>query len=130
MKDNNILHYWGKAQLRAKGAGEEMLRKFGNFAKSIGFHNVSLILGVSNSPGEFLCNLVERYKIDYLLVGRRGLGKVERLLVGSASRYCVEHAKCNVIVIKGNYIHEDKKKPLETYKSEAEEKLPILEWGF
>jgi len=38
-----------------------------------------------------------------LVIGRRGMGKIKRLLVGSTSRYCVEHANCNVMVIKGEW---------------------------
>jgi nucleotide-binding universal stress UspA family protein len=36
---------------------------------------------------------------DTLVVGRRGLGGVRGLLVGSVSQYCAEHARCPVVVI-------------------------------
>jgi hypothetical protein len=33
-------------------------------------------------------------------MGRRGLSGIKRVLLGSVSRYCVEHAPCNVLVVK------------------------------
>jgi hypothetical protein len=33
-------------------------------------------------------------------MGRRGLGKIERVFVGSTSKYCLEHAHCNVLIVK------------------------------
>lgn len=34
-----------------------------------------------------------------LVVGSRGLGHLQQLLLGSVSRYCVEHATCPVVVV-------------------------------
>jgi nucleotide-binding universal stress UspA family protein len=35
-----------------------------------------------------------------LVVGSRGLGHLQQMLVGSVSRYCVEHAHCPVVVVR------------------------------
>lgn len=35
-----------------------------------------------------------------LVVGSRGLGEAGRLLLGSVSRHCVEHARCTVVVVR------------------------------
>ena len=37
-----------------------------------------------------------------LVVGSRGLGHVRQMLVGSVSRYCVEHATCPVVVLRAS----------------------------
>ena len=37
---------------------------------------------------------------DLLVVGSRGLGGFEGLLMGSVSRYCSRHASCSVVVVR------------------------------
>lgn len=37
---------------------------------------------------------------DLLVVGSRGLGGFEGLLMGSVSQYCTRHAKCSVVVVR------------------------------
>ena len=39
---------------------------------------------------------------DLLIMGRRGLGNVERMFVGSNSTYVVHNAPCSVLVIKSD----------------------------
>ena len=38
--------------------------------------------------------------IDTILVGNRGLGAVQRMWLGSFSQYIVNHAPCDVVVVK------------------------------
>lgn len=59
--------------------------------------------GTDSNPGALLVKAVENYKIDTVVIGRRGLGGIERLFVGSTSRYVVENAECNVIVVKNPF---------------------------
>ncbi|KAA8532698.1 hypothetical protein F0562_032731 [Nyssa sinensis] len=51
-------------------------------------------------PKQTICNAVEKYKIDLLVLGDRGLGKIKRAFLGSVSNYCVHNAKCPVLVVK------------------------------
>lgn len=37
-----------------------------------------------------------------LVVGSRGLGAVRGLVLGSVSRECVQHARCSVLVVRGD----------------------------
>ncbi|CAI5480390.1 unnamed protein product [Closterium sp. Yama58-4] len=51
-------------------------------------------------PRERICNEVERMKAHTLIMGSRGLSTVKRLVLGSVSDYCVNHATCPVIVVR------------------------------
>lgn len=37
-----------------------------------------------------------------LVVGSRGLGPLQQMVVGSISRHCVDHAHCPVVVVRGD----------------------------
>ncbi|MEY8457998.1 universal stress protein [Lactococcus ileimucosae] len=42
----------------------------------------------------------EEHKIDLIVIGATGTDMFDRLLVGSTTNYVVNHAPCNVIVVK------------------------------
>eukprot|EP01119_Soliformovum_irregulare_P013531 TRINITY_DN3612_c0_g1_i1.p1 TRINITY_DN3612_c0_g1~~TRINITY_DN3612_c0_g1_i1.p1 ORF type:complete len:370 (-),score=95.95 TRINITY_DN3612_c0_g1_i1:56-1165(-) len=86
-------------QAHANNEGKRILAKYARLAKASGIH-WSTVLGVSNHVGEMICNQVDNKGIDVLIMGRRGMGAIKRMLVGSVSRYCTEHARCAVMVIK------------------------------
>lgn len=88
------------AQTLAEKAAAKLLHFYGRLCQRRGIHHV-LLMGVSNNVGEMVCQACEKKKIDFLVVGRRGIGKLKRVLVGSNSKYVMEHAKCNVMVVKG-----------------------------
>lgn len=49
--------------------------------------------------GESLVAAAEEASL--LVVGSRGLGHVQQVVIGSVSRYCVDHARCPVVVVHG-----------------------------
>ncbi|KAA8529149.1 hypothetical protein F0562_034052 [Nyssa sinensis] len=52
------------------------------------------------NPKEAICNAVQKYEINLLALGDCGLGKIKRAFLGSVSNYCVENAKCPVLLVK------------------------------
>ena len=84
---------------------------------------LKLTLG-TGEVGEILCDYIPKNKIDFLVMGRRGMGTFKRLFLGSNSKYCVEHADCNVIIIKHPFgpeeVHEGSK--AEAIAAEEEER--------
>jgi nucleotide-binding universal stress UspA family protein len=52
------------------------------------------------SPRTTICEIAEREAVDLLIVGSRGLGNVQRLVLGSVSDYVIHHAQCPVLVVR------------------------------
>ncbi|EFA75543.1 hypothetical protein PPL_11048 [Heterostelium album PN500] len=94
----------GKVILRSiisiEKESKSILIEKAKIAKHLGIQNLRALLGHGNHVGEAVCKAALEKKIDYLVVGRRGMGPVKRIFIGSTSRYILEHAPCNVICIK------------------------------
>lgn len=50
-----------------------------------------------SDPKKVLCALADEYNVLMMIVGKRGLGALKRLVMGSVSEYVVHHAKCAVL---------------------------------
>ncbi|MCH4177732.1 MAG: universal stress protein [Streptococcaceae bacterium] len=58
------------------------------------------IIEVGN-PKQYLTETFpEQYGIDLIVMGVTGKGKIRQTLVGSTTAYVVNHAPCNVLVVK------------------------------
>jgi nucleotide-binding universal stress UspA family protein len=51
-------------------------------------------------PRETICQVVKEESADFLVIGSRGLGTLERLMLGSVSDYIIHHAACAVVVVR------------------------------
>lgn len=49
--------------------------------------------------GEVVCKVFKERKVDYVVMGLRGLGIVSRILVGSVSDYCLYYVSVLVLVV-------------------------------
>jgi nucleotide-binding universal stress UspA family protein len=87
---------------KAKDHARRLLHRYLQVCKKASVQATGL-LAVSSHSGEALCQAVDSKKIDFLIVARRGLGVVKRFFVGSTTKYCVENANCNVLVLKGDW---------------------------
>jgi nucleotide-binding universal stress UspA family protein len=55
---------------------------------------------VDGFPGEAILSISDSWKADAIFIGARGLGRVERFLLGSVSTHVVTRARCTVEVVR------------------------------
>jgi nucleotide-binding universal stress UspA family protein len=80
------------------GRGEKLLQQ--TLEEVVGEHLPSRLtpfVSVGNPAGVLLSRALEA---DLLVIGARGHGGFEGLLVGSVSEQCVRHARCSVVVAR------------------------------
>jgi len=118
------------AQHKLDDASKALLRKHAKTAHEAGVKNVHLLLATSDHPGDSIVTAAKEKKIDTIVIGRRGMGALKRLFLGSVSRYVVENAPCDVVVIKGNYgpaVQHDASKEAVKQAEEAERQRRVTE---
>ena len=54
----------------------------------------------TGEPAETVEDYADEIKPDLIIMGSRGLGLVRGVLLGSVSKYVLEHAKCPVLIVK------------------------------
>lgn len=82
-----------------KRADEEMAAYLA-YAKNHRFTQLESIVKIGNPKNMIARTVPEEYKIDLIMIGATGKGMVNRLLIGSTTNYVVQHAKCNILVVK------------------------------
>ena len=69
-------------------------------AKQEGVHEVTPLTQIGNVKKVLTETIPEAYSLDLLIVGATGKGAIQRAVVGSTASYVVNHAPCNVLVVK------------------------------
>jgi nucleotide-binding universal stress UspA family protein len=68
--------------------------------KSIDLHDVEYTtLEELGDPTSAILALCERERADLLIVGRRGAGVVERMVIGSVADRLAHHARCPLLIV-------------------------------
>jgi len=53
-----------------------------------------------DQPADMILTLASEYKVGLIVVGRRGVRGLQKFLMGSVSSAVMDHAKCDVMVIR------------------------------
>lgn len=78
--------------------GKQSLAKCASMASVAGVTARTLLL--SGDPAQGILDTAAKEGADLLIVGSRGTGTLERLLMGSVSERVVRFSKCPVLVVK------------------------------
>jgi nucleotide-binding universal stress UspA family protein len=122
-------------QIRVEEGARKKLEGYNNQCMSAGVDSAFVVL-VDDHAGSALCKAATDHRVDCLVVGRRDLGTIQRLITFSTSKYCVDNAECNVIVVKKPYPADEappqdsaQQKTIikEGNKTEERKKLPSTE---
>lgn len=54
----------------------------------------------TGDPAETITEYAKEINADLIIMGSRGLGLVRGVLLGSVSKYVLEHTKCPVLIVK------------------------------
>ena len=85
-------------QEELEAMGELELKKAQFIAKKAGVK--AKLISMKGHPVDVILKLAKKGGFDLVIVGARGVGGVERLLLGSVSDSVVHHAHCAVLVVK------------------------------
>lgn len=84
--------------LRARDAIERAVMKL---REGKGCRDMRLTTDVlKGSPGRAIIEDAEKFGADLIVVGSRGVGAWERILLGSVSQTVAQHAKCSVEIVR------------------------------
>jgi nucleotide-binding universal stress UspA family protein len=54
----------------------------------------------TGQPRDVICHVAEQENPDILVIGSRGLGSVERLMLGSVSDYVLHHCQAPTLIVR------------------------------
>jgi nucleotide-binding universal stress UspA family protein len=57
-------------------------------------------ISMIGNPAAEILNTAEQRGVELIILGRRGLHTIERFLMGSVADRVVQHAGCDVLVVK------------------------------
>jgi len=84
---------------QAKENAENLATAALDMAKRAGVAN-AYASDEEGQPADLILTLATEYKTDLIVVGRRGMRGLARFLMGSVSTSVINHAKCDVLVVK------------------------------
>lgn len=68
-----------------------------NYAKREGI-SLHKMLAYGDPRTQIAEELVDRWKIDLIIMGATGKGRIAKMLVGSVTSYVIRHATCDILV--------------------------------
>eukprot|EP00808_Paulinella_micropora_P009404 g49942.t1 len=105
-----------------KQVGNKLMQHYLKEAKDKHVPNVTAHVIESPNPKESILSFAKSHKCSCIVVGSRGLGWAQRMLIGSFSRYILEHAPCEVVLVREEDKHaaEVAKERMEWVKKDEE----------
>jgi len=121
------LPYLHENEVAQKSRCVGMLRRWEAVCKHKGIAHPTIILGRSSDAGSNITAYLEKIPIDVCVVGRRGMGALKRLFLGSTSTYILNNAQCNVLVVKSSDECEAPEKNMDAAKTHPGEHINVAQ---
>ncbi len=80
--------------------GENLLEKSKQELESYGIHKITTVLDKGESIAREILDYAEKEKINFIVIGVKGIGNQPRFLVGSVTEKIVKHSPCCVFIVK------------------------------
>lgn len=78
--------------------GKKMCQEAMQKVKAMGFQAAAFI-HVDSNAGHAVIDAIGEHKIDFVVIGNRGLGTIRRTILGSVSNYVIHHSPVPVIIV-------------------------------
>jgi len=91
---------WVREHEAEKEQTQELLNQFCQSLPGV-FQSAKTIVAEGH-PAEQILRLIAAERINLVVLGARGLGAIERLLIGSTSERVLSHAPCSVLVVRAH----------------------------
>ncbi|GGH75666.1 nucleotide-binding universal stress UspA family protein [Pullulanibacillus pueri] len=78
----------------------EVLNQLDEVKKTISLPNKVTTLLLEGDPGEEIVRYAKEKEFDLIILGNRGLNKLQEVFLGSVSHYVAQHATCPVLIVK------------------------------
>ncbi len=80
--------------------GETLLEKSKKELESYGIHKITTVLLKGTSPAREILDFAEKEKMNFIVIGARGLNEDSRFLLGSETPKVVKYSPCCVFVVR------------------------------
>lgn len=81
------------------GVGTEIVGRARSRAYELGVTSAEIEVAIGN-PGATIATIASERHVDLIVMGRRGLGKVAELVIGSVSQRVMQLADCACLTVK------------------------------
>eukprot|EP00457_Paulinella_chromatophora_P013752 gb/GEZN01014089.1/.p1 GENE.gb/GEZN01014089.1/~~gb/GEZN01014089.1/.p1 ORF type:complete len:227 (-),score=27.79 gb/GEZN01014089.1/:264-944(-) len=85
-----------------KNKGKKLAKHYLDICKNNDMAGVTSAVLCHHNYKEAILNYAKENRIGTIFVGDRGLGMISRLVLGSMSRFLLDHASCDVMVVKNS----------------------------
>jgi len=89
---------WIKSEKKAKDVGRRLVKQCAQHLIQVGF-TAEPICKIGE-PAEIIMKVASKQKADLIVMGAKGLGAIDRVLLGSVSMRVLQYANCPVLVVR------------------------------
>lgn len=93
---------YGEIIEKEQAAAEAEMEEYTSYASNHNLADSVPLIRLENPKIAVARTVPEKFDIDLIVIGATGRGVVNRMIIGSTTSYVVQHAKCNVLVVKNS----------------------------